>query len=338
MNRSVAFKRLNSSMFIPAWCLLFSLSLVFFGRSGYAQEMYELTDDGQWDKTEVLDPATPEGKLQLARRHLAEGEAGRARKLLKQWIDQYPNHPQMVEAWLLHGDAKVAGRDYYNSLYDYETVIREYPSSPLFHTALEREYEIAQMFAKGMKRSFVGMRVLPAYGEAEEIFIRIQERAPGSEIGEMASMALADFYFDHGDMGSASEAYDLFMINYPRSVDCEKAMLRLIQANLSRYQGPMYDPTGLIEAKERLRVYQEQYPAAAADIDAESLRDRINDSLAETDLTSAKWYDRRNVRVSAIYLYRRVVEDYPHSPSASEAIDRLEALGEAVVSPEEVGG
>ncbi len=315
-------------------CWLLAVSLYGPIHVASGQEVYELTNDGQWDKTETYDPTTPEGELQRIRSRLAEDDPGQALKLVQNWLEDYPSHPRVAEARLLQGDAKVARRDYYNALYDYEVVIREYPSSPLFHTALEREYEIAQLFASGVKRRFLGLEVLPAYGEAEEILIRIQERSPGSEIGERASLALADYYYDRGDMVSASEAYDLFLMNYPRSEYREKSMLRLIQANLARFQGPRHDPTGLIEASERLRVYQEEYPAAASDIDAEALQTRINHSMAAHDLATARWYDRNRTRVSAIYLFRRLIEDYPQSPAAREAINRLESMGENVSLPE----
>ena len=289
------------------------------------QEVYEL-EDGQWLKERSVPPDSMEGKLQTARKLLAQDDPNQAMKLLNQWIKDYPNSPLQAEARLLLGDAKTQKRHYYRALFDYEFVIRAYPASEQFATALEREYEIARLFVNGMNRRLLGMRILPAEGEGEELLIRIQERAPGSEIGEKASLELADYYYRAGEMINASDAYDLFLINYPNSVNREWAMLRLIQANLARFKGPQFDPTGLIDARTRLLQYQREYPAAAERIGADALIVRISQSMARKDLVTAMWYEQTKKNVSAAYLYRRLIEDHPESPAAEEAVMRLAAL------------
>lgn len=290
-----------------------------------AQDVFEL-EDGQWLKERSAPPDSMEGRLQTVRKLLAQDENDQAIKLLKQWIKDYPNSPLQAEARLLLGDAKTQKKHYYSALFDYEFVIRAYPASEQYATALEREFEIARLFVNGMKRRFLGVRILPAKGEGEELLIRIQERAPNSEIGEKASLELADYYYRDGEMINAADAYDLFLINYPRSVNREWAMLRLIQSNLARFKGPQFDPTGLIDARTRLVQYQREYPAAAERIGASALIVRINQSMAQKDLVMAQWYEQTNQDVSAAYLYRRLIEDHPESPAAEKAVMRLAAL------------
>ena len=197
-------------------------------------------------------------------------------------------------------------------------------------TALQREYEIGVMFATGVRRKLWGVRWVPAEGEGAELLIRVQERAPGSAVGEKASIALADHYFDTSQMPLASDAYDLFLLNYPRSELRQWALLRLIQASLARFKGPEFDATGLIDAQERLRQYADEYPAGADRIGAEALLTRIRESLARRDLSTASWYDRTGEDVSAALLYRRLVGEYPDTAAARDAIGRLEAMGEGL--------
>ena len=149
-----------------------------------AQDEYRLDDQGQWEQLTSYDPATPERQLQAIRKAIAEEHGGKAVDLAGSWIDRYPNHPMLVEAHLLRGDARVLEKDYFDALFDYEWVIRMYPASEQFITALEREFKVAEIFAGGTKRKLFGLRLISAYGEAEEIFIRIQERLPGSDLGE----------------------------------------------------------------------------------------------------------------------------------------------------------
>jgi len=298
-----------------------------------SQETYRLEQD-QWQKQEVLDPGTPQGELQRVRKLLAEDKNKLAGKRASEWIEHYPNHPELAEAHLLRGDALVARRYYFKALFDYEHVAQVHPQSEQFHTALEREFEIAKLFAAGMKRRWLaGVRMLPASDEAEELFIRVQERSPGSEVGEKASLALGEFYFNRAQMGSAAEAYQLFLVNYPDSRYRQRAMLRLIQSNLATFKGPRFDSTGLIEAAQRLKTFRKEYPVSAQRLGAQALLVRIDESLALQDFYRARWYDRVGQRVSAVYTYRRVVSDRPQTVAARAAMQRLAGLAAPLQSP-----
>lgn len=289
------------------------------------RQSFELKE-GDFRAVEVPDPNTPEGQLHLIRQAIADKQGKQAVALADQWIKRYPNHPMLPEAYLLRGDAKIVNRDYFLALFDYEFLLRAYPSSPQFEVALEREFHIAQAFDGGMKRRLWGMRILPADGEAEELYIRIQERSPGSKIAEKAGIALADFYYRRSDMPMAAEAYGLFLQNYPESQWREHAMLRQIMANLARFKGPKFDMTGLIEAQTRLQDYQAAYPAAAEQVGVASLLIRIDESMAERHFLVAQWYDDQDKPVSAIYMYKRVIQDHPRSAAARKALARLQEL------------
>lgn len=289
------------------------------------QQQYEFRDN-QWTQVPRYDPESPEGKLQTIARVREQGEAKESEELASEWIEQYPNHPRLVDAYMLRGDARVARRRYYRALYDYEYVIRSFPGTEQFNLAMEREFEIARLFGNGVKRHFLGMRILPAYEEAEEILIRIQERAPGSDLGEKASLELGDFYFRRAQMTQAAEAYDLFLQNYPRSPHRERVMLRIIQSNLATFKGPRFDSTGLIEAQQRIRQYDKDYPVAAEKIGTPALNVRIDESLALKVYHTARWYERTGEQISAIYNYRRVIKDHPRTAAAQLALDRLEEM------------
>lgn len=313
---------------------ILSVWLLSLGAAALAQTSYELTDAG-FVPVAIPEPGSPAAELAAARKRIAQDEPKRAVELLKQWFKDHPDDPLTVEAHLLHGDAQIALGNHYKSLWDFEEVITFYPASEQFWTALEREYEIGVLFTTGFKRKLWGVRWLPAWGEGAELLIRVQERAPGSAIGEKASVALADYYYASSQMELASEAYDLFLINYPESELRQWALLRLIQASLARFKGPEFDATGLIDAGERLRQYRDEYPAGADTVGVEALLVRIRESLARRDFSSASWYDRTGRDVSAVLLYRALIQDYPDTTAARDAVARLNAMGEAPVASDD---
>ncbi|MDG1899803.1 MAG: hypothetical protein P8I74_08055, partial [Phycisphaerales bacterium] len=102
------------------------------------QQSYQLDEHDTWELESSPKVDSPEGRLASARRILAEGRAGRALNLIERWIERNPRSQLMAEAMVLKGDALVALHDEYEALYEYEYVVRRYPSSPAFTTALTR--------------------------------------------------------------------------------------------------------------------------------------------------------------------------------------------------------
>jgi outer membrane assembly lipoprotein YfiO len=307
------------------WVLVGAGLLALASPAG-AQQRHDL-EDGGWVQQPAHAPDSPEGQLDAIRKTIAQGDGKQAKHAADEWIEANDGHVLMPQALLIRGDANVTREHFFKSLFDYERVIREYPGSEQFHTAQLREFELAKLFMAGTKRRLWGMRVLPATDEAEEILVRIQERSPGGDLGELASMTLADFYFNKPQMDTAADAYDMFLVNYPKSERKEWAMLRLIQANLARFKGPRFDATGLIDAGQRLKTYRAEYPSSAERMGVDALLIRIDESLAMRDMVAADWHVQRKQLNSAIYLYRRVIEDYPRTAAAQDAIRTLRNLG-----------
>lgn len=242
------------------------------------------------------------------------------------WLKANPRHELEAEARLLHGDALSARRRFWKALYDYEFVARHFTATPSFTTALERERRLAEIFLNGWKRKFLGMSIIPTREEAVEILVRIQERVPGSAMGEEASLRLGDWYFETADMDMAVEAYSVFLQNYPDSRSDAYVLRRIIEASLARFSGPKFDSTGLIEARQRIAEYTKKYPLEAQKLGATALLLRIGESLALRDFFNANWYERRGEAVSAAVLYRRLIALHPGTQAAHDATARLVEL------------
>ncbi|MCA9295167.1 MAG: tetratricopeptide repeat protein, partial [Phycisphaerales bacterium] len=232
--------------------MLAVMGAAMFVTTGVAQQRFTLDDADRWASQDDVDPASPAGQLAQAWKALADGRADRAADLATAWLERHDRDPLTPEAYLLRGDALVAQGELYKALFDYETIARVYPGSEVFVTALRRELDVAERFARGEKRKLWGMRIADASDEAQELMIRVQERLPDSQLGEEAHLELANFYFRTRQMSLAVDAYDLFLANYPRSVHATRARRRLVYAYLASFKGPEFDPSGLIEARTRL--------------------------------------------------------------------------------------
>jgi outer membrane protein assembly factor BamD (BamD/ComL family) len=289
-----------------------------------AQETYVL--DGktdEWILTNAPDPGTPEAQLASASKQLAEGHYQEAMRLSTIWIERHKRHPLIGEAHLIHGDALFAQKYYYESLFDYEIVARDYYGTQAAVTANERELEIATLFAHGTRKIIWGMRISNATDEAEELFIRIQERLPRSLLAETAALELADLYYRTKKMKLSNDMYLIFVENYPTSAFIEKAKARLIYTRLATYRGPAFDSSGIVDAKKELDRLERFDPRLAKTIESSALITRINESLGQKMLRTAAWYMEVNNPIAAEYTVRRLVKKYPQTAASIEALEHI---------------
>ena len=291
-----------------------------------AQQEFRLDESDEWVQTEAPEPGSPQAQLAAARTALAREQYERAVNIAGQWIERYPNHALLPEAYILRGDALDGRGDEYEALFDYEYVARVFPESEAFVTALERELEIAKKYAAGMKRKLWGMRILSAIDDAEELFIRIQERLPGSRLAEEAGITLGDLYFRRRDMDLAAEMYAIFIENHPRSELIDRARRGLIASHLASFKGPEFDAAGLSEARALLRELKVVDPMASEEIGADALLTRIDESMANKLLRTARWYLKQEDPIAAELALRRLILRYPGSVAAREALDLIRRM------------
>jgi TolA-binding protein len=288
---------------------------------------FVLSTDDRWIKASEDDTSSEAGQLRQAQLALARGEAPRALNLVSGWLERYPASRLRPVGLLIKGDSLLAQGDEYKALYEYEEIARKYAASEVFVTALEREFQIATAYANGLRRKFMGtFRWLSGDEEAQELLIRIQERLPGSELAERAGMELADFYFRKRELQMAADAYDLFVRNYPKSRQVEKAKLRHIYSLCASYKGPLYDARGLFEASQRLRDLQVTDPITAQRVGADALLVRIYESEAMKLLVEAEWYAYVDDPISAERCIRAIMRKYPKSIAALNALRAMPTL------------
>ena len=300
--------------------------------SAWAQSKeFTLDDSGQWVKGRTPAPGSDEAVMANAAALLAGDDPSAAQSVLEEWIrvNDHSESRWRPRAHLLLGDALLAQGDEFAALFEYERqVVQRFPKSEEFVRAIERELRIGIQYAHGLKRKFLGVRVIKTGDIAEETLIRVQERLPGSEVAEQAAIELADFYYRRNDLELASITYDLYTVNYPNGPNLRKAMERLIRVNVAKYKGPEYDGSSLIDAIEETKHFLHRYPAdAEKNAFDDRLVRRLQDALADQTLAGARWYIRRGDQTSARFMLRRLVRRRPNSPAAQDALTLLARHG-----------
>jgi outer membrane protein assembly factor BamD len=269
---------------------------------------------------------TAAGELELIRGHIREGEYRSAVSAAEDFLKNYPGEQATEEVLYLAGEAyRLRGR-YFDAFGEYQKLLESFPNGQFSQRALERCYEIGDAFVGGRKRIWLGFLKLPAAGDGLEILNRVFEFAPGSALAEKALLRIADYHFDERDYPEAAAAYDRFIEQFPASTRAPYARLQAARATYAYFRDVRFDLTPLLDARQRFRAFQDEYPAQARQASVARTLREIHETLADRELATAEFYRRADRLPAARHYYRRVVEEYPGTEAAAEARRGLEDL------------
>lgn len=296
---------------------------------GAASTSYKSDGQGGWVQEKAPAEGTDEWVLAKARKELADDRAQAAYRTINAWLSPRERTvgPLIPQAFLIRADATAVSNEY-EALYDYETIIKSFPGSPEYVTAVERELEIGVRYLNGLKRKQLGLRWVGAESVGEELLLRVHERMPGSQLGERAVIELGDYYYRELDLASAAVVYQSFAINYPRSAYVMRAKQRQVFASLGQFKGPRYDTISLLDSAVLIRRFQNEYPAQAVAVGLDdALLTRIEDSRAEQLYETARWYLDRGDPVSSRVVLRRLIRNYPQTAAAGKGYTMMKQQG-----------
>ena len=285
--------------------------------------------DGKWVAPGGGAEGSAEAELSAIRAYLKAGRAGNAVKAAKKFLNRHPTHPGREEAMMLAAQGQIDRGNYYKAFERFEAQLDAHPNGRFFERALQRQYEIADAFLQGRKRRVWKILRFPAAEEALDILAAIASRAPGTVIAEKASLRAADYYYADSRLAEAAQAYDHYLKLFPNSPRAAYAMLQAARATYAQYRGQAYNDTPLIDAQQRFRQYARQYPAAAKRANVHDILKRIDTAIVQRAFTTARFYQRVGRPKAAAFYYRRILQQYPHTPWARAAAEALADIARA---------
>ena len=240
--------------------------------------------DGRWQIVEgpSTQPAEVQSDPQIdeIERIIEQGRYSEAKTRLIAWLKFSRGSPVRDRALYLMAVAQDGLGDHIKAFYYLDEMLDDYPESPLFYTALNRQYDIADRFLNGTKRKVLFFSI-GAEDEAVEMLFRVQQRSPGSELAEKALLRTADYYYADSQFDLAADAYASYLRSFPRSPLTSRVKLRQAYSNLAQFRGLKFDPTPVIDARTQLLDLSAQFPEVAQAENIQSLLDRIDATFAK---------------------------------------------------------
>lgn len=283
-----------------------------------------------WVEVPPPAPGTPEGDLHQIRTWIKNEKYRTARRAINKFIKRHGELGELYPAVLIaKAEVLIGQRKFDKAHRSLQEFLSEFGGGSLTADALRLEFVIAETYFTGVKRKFLGFRVLSGVDVAHAILDDISVNYSQTPFAGYAIKTKADYLFANGDHALAEFEYARLLKDYPNSQYRQYALRRSAEAALASFAGVEYDDAALIEAEERYRNYLAQYGAMAEREGVDLIIENIRERRAEKLFVIGDYYERTNHLSSAVHSYRLVAARWPHSVAAGKAASRLALLSPA---------
>ncbi len=244
----------------------------------------------------------------------------------KKLVRHYRQSRQAAEAGYYVGLCLEKLNKPYEAYLAYQKVVDEYPFSERIEEIVKREYEIGERFFEGEKRKVLGVALPILENPAIEIFRKVVDNSPYGDYASQAQYKIGLFYKGYGRFNEAKEEFQKVVANYPDSEWAEAAKFQIAICTSKVSLKPEYDQEATQEAKKKFEDFVKAHPDVELSKEAQDKARELKDKEAESNFKTGQFYEKQRAYQSARIYYRYIIEDYPQSPWASEAQERLKAL------------
>ena len=158
------------------------------------------------------------------------------------------------------------------------------------------------------------------YGRAIEFFRTTLDFGRTSDIADDAQFFLAQAYAGDGQYLLAGTEFTRFIEFYRADPRVEQAAFERIEAYAALSPRFELDQTDTRQALTYIALFLQQYPEGEYAVAAAELADGLREKLARKQYEAGRLYERRELYEAAVVTYRDVLDDYPTSDYADDAL------------------
>lgn len=171
------------------------------------------------------------------------------------------------------------------------------------------------------------------YETAIEHFETLEAKYPFGRYAEQAQLDTIYAYFSFDEADSAISAADRFIKLHPRHANVDYAYYLRGLASASKKDNPfdtilsqdssLRDPASTRKSYEYFAELVKKFPDSRYTPDAVKRMGHLLNSLAMHEIHVARYYQQRDAQVAAINRAKYVIENYPRTPAARQALEIL---------------
>lgn len=155
---------------------------------------------------------------------------------------------------------------------------------------------------------------------AAEAFRAALDFGRGSGVADDAQYYLARAYYEDGQYLLAGSEFTRFAELYPADPRAEDAEFERVRAYYRLSPPYQLDQTDTERAIEYIRLFAARHPESPRTAEAAALLDELREKLAQKDFEAGRLYERRELFEAAVLTYEGVLEEYPTSTYADDAL------------------
>jgi outer membrane protein assembly factor BamD len=158
------------------------------------------------------------------------------------------------------------------------------------------------------------------YDRAIEYLTATLDFGRSGEWADEAQIYLARAYYETGQYLLAAAEFDRFGDLYPADPRTEEARLGEIQSYYRLSPSYDLDQTDTDRAIVLIRTFMANYPNSVFTADVVTMLEELREKLARKQYEAGRLYERRELFEAAVLTYDSMLEAYPTSPYADDAL------------------
>ncbi len=279
-----------------------------------------------WEREGVSTGKTPQEQLAIARALTGKKDYSSAVAAYRRVIRRWPTSSAVEDARMGLAESYAALDYYYRAYKEYQQLIEKNPSSKYFETALQRQFEIGNLFLAGQRDKAWGIRWFPARDKAIEIFEQIVKNGPYSKVGPEAQFRIGVAQEMLKDYVSAVRAYEKVTERYPNLPLAETAQFQIGAAYMAEAGRYEYDQNAANQAIAAFTDFLVRYPNTPKTAEAEADRTQLKLEQAKGLFRVGQFYEKNKEYKAALIYYNAVIEENPKSDWAANAKTKVLTL------------
>lgn len=306
-----------------------ALIVVMIAGAGAASAQWIWTPQiGRFINIDRLPKETPELQVEYARSLLLQGDHKKAYRETAKFADFYGDSDFADENQFLRGEIRMAQGKYLDAAKEFQQVAANYPESDLYDQVIEKQYDIGDMYYDlGLKRQdkrWRPMRKKP-FKRAIEVYGMVIENEPFTAKAAEAQYKIGLCHHTRQEYMEAAYEYRRVMEFYPASDWVDEANYGLAKCYYDSSLPPDYDQTPSQLAITAVDDFKIRFPADERNTELGELRNEMRERIAQQRLNTARFYEKRQKYEAARISYEVVVEQFPETSAAGDALKWLEA-------------
>lgn len=256
----------------------------------------------------------------------ASGDTGKAISAYERYVKANRNAPMAADAQLRIGLLYEKEEKYPRSFDAYQALIDNYPNSPDFDKAVERQFNLGTLYLNGERVKVLGIPTVQSYEKSVDMFTKVIANAPYSTYAPLSQFNIGQAREKQDRADEAIAAYLAVVEKYPKHDVADDAQFQIGYLYMKAAQSGAQDTSSKQRAIEAFEDFLYQFPDSPKAAQAKENLTALQVRVSEDALEVAKFYDKsKNYKAAAIY-YSDVIRDQPGTEAAAYAEKRMEAI------------